>query len=110
MADGLLIFLHFIIILLAYSSPFWLDWRLIVLGVVLNWLQIAIFGGCVLSILQFKENRSFHVWYLTQLGFRVNPVKLDRFLRRYMPFIVVATAVLVQVVWKVRPLVNFFND
>jgi len=107
MANRLLIFVHFLIVVLAYSSPFWLDWRLVVAGVALNWLQIAIFGGCVLSILQFKENRSFHVWYLKQLGFRINPIKLDNFLRRYMPFIVIAIALLVQLVWQIKPLVSF---
>lgn len=105
MGNGVLIFFHFLIVLLAYSSPIWLDWRWVAVGIILNWLQIAFFGGCVLSILQFKENRSFHVWYLKTLGLPVNEQKLDRFLRRYMPFIVVAIALLVQLAFSLKPLI-----
>ncbi|MFZ2513224.1 MAG: hypothetical protein WAW63_02080 [Candidatus Saccharimonadales bacterium] len=70
---GLIIAVHTLLIIAAYSSPFWLDWRLILLGIIIYYTQLVIFGWCVLSTAQFGERRTFHEWYLAKLGFHPNP-------------------------------------
>jgi hypothetical protein len=98
---------HIVVILFAYSSPLWLDWKLITLGIALYYLQILIFGGCILSLAQFKgEKKSFHEWYLTQLGFSVDSKKLTFFLNKILPFIFLVTALILQVGLDMHPFVN----
>jgi len=102
-----IILAHIVVILFTYSSPFWLDWRLVATGIALYYLQIAIFGGCVLSLAQFKgEKISFHEWYLTKFGVRVNRKKLKFFLDRVLPFIFLALAIVNQLLFGLRPLVS----
>ena len=99
---------HISVILLAYSSPFWLDWRLLVLGIALYYLQIFIFGGCGLSLAQFKgEKKSFHQWYLEKLGFRPDPARLSFFLDRILPFILLGIALTYQLILGYRPFITF---
>lgn len=102
-----IILAHIVVILLAYSSPLWLNWRLIALGIALYYLQLALFGGCVLSLAQFKgEKISFHEWYLTKWGVRVNRKKLSFFLNRVLPFIILGLAILIQVPFRYVPLLS----
>jgi len=97
--------LHIIIILLAYSAPFWLDWRLVALGVVVNYIQILIIGGCVLSHAQFEDKgQTFHEWYLKKFGLKVNRKILNRVLRYVVPFVLLGSAVLIQVVFDIKVL------
>lgn len=60
-------FLHVLIILALYTSPFWLDWRLIIVYWLLNWLQVQMLGGCVVSQLQFKDkHEGFYRHYINK--------------------------------------------
>ena len=63
MKEKAIIVLHWLIAILAFFSFLWLDYKLIIVGILLYWLQIFIFGACVLSIAQFKTRES------TFLGF-----------------------------------------
>jgi hypothetical protein len=102
-----IIIAHILIILIAYSSPIWLDWRLVTLGIGLYYLQIAIFGGCLLSLGQFKgERKSFHEWYLTKLGLRVNRRKLTFFLNKIQPFLFLIAALIMQLGFGTHPLIT----
>jgi hypothetical protein len=103
-----IIILHAVIILLAYSSPFWLDWRLVALGIIANYIQILVVGGCVLSHAQFEDKgQSFHEWYLRKLGIKVNRRHLNFILRWIIPFVLLATAILFQVVAGVKVIASF---
>lgn len=98
MKKPFLVIAHILIIIAAYSSPFWLDWRIIALGVALYYIQLALFGGCLLSLAQFEgEKKSFHEWYLEKLGIIVNRRKLKFFLNQVLPFIILALGITVQV-------------
>lgn len=102
-----LIVTHTVIILLAYSSPFWLDWKLVLLGVALDYIQIIVAGGCVLSLAQFDDKQmTFHEWYLRKLGIRVNRPKFNFVLRYIVPLVILAAAVLFQVVANNRSLIT----
>lgn len=104
----IIVILHVIIIILAYTSPFWLDWRLVALGIIANYIQILIVGGCVLSHAQFEDKgQSFHEWYLKKFGLKVNRRILNVVLRWVIPFLLLAIAILFQVVAHVKVLVSF---
>ncbi len=106
----LVVILHILIILLVYSSPFWLDWKIIMLGVVLNFIQLLIVGGCVLSIAQFEDKQqTFHEWYLRKLGIKVNRRSFNFVLRYIVPFIILAIAILIQAVVHVQVLTRFWS-
>ena len=96
--------LHIVVILIAYSSPWWLDWRIVAVGVLAYYLQILIFKGCVLSLAQFKgEKKSFHEWYLTKLGLRVNRRKLRFFLDVILPPLFPIVGYIIQMIIGYRP-------
>jgi len=96
---------HIIIIVLAYSAPFWLDWRLVLVGVVLNYVQILIFKGCVLSHAQFEDKKqSFHEWYLRKLGLKPDRRVLNVVLRWIIPPVLLGLALIFQVVFNINVL------
>lgn len=99
--QSIIIIAHIVIIVLAYSSPFWLDWRLILVGVALNYIQILIFKGCVLSHAQFEDKKqSFHEWYLRKLGLKPNRQILNFSLRWIIPLVLLGFALVLQVILK----------
>lgn len=101
------ILLHIALIVMAYSSFVWLDWRLVVLGVGLYYIQLLVFGWCVLSLAQFdREKISFHEWYMTKLGIKVNRKRLNFALTWIIPFVIVALAVITQIVLHITPVVR----
>ncbi len=105
--NKIIIFLHTIIIILLYTSPFWLSWKLIALLIVLNYTQVLIFGGCVLTILQFNSTEmSFQEWLWSHLGLNINRRKFNRFLMWQLPFILLAVALAWQQLLSFKPLVH----
>ena len=104
----LIVITHAILIVLAYSAPFWLDWRLVLLGVIANYIQIFILGGCVLSHAQFEDKKqTFHEWYLRKLGFKPNRKVLNFSLRYVVPFVLLGLAIVFQILFQVKVLVSF---
>lgn len=87
--------LHFIIIVLAYSTPLWLDWRIIFIGVILYWLQILIFKACVLSIAEYKSTEvSFVGTYVNKIlaifGKEIATKHMKLFLNYILPIIILS--------------------
>ena len=104
----IIIVVHTVIILLAYSAPFWLDWRLVLAGAILNYIQILIFKGCVLSRAQFEDKtQTFHEWYLRKFGFKPHRSVLNFILRYVVPFVLLGIAVIFQLGLQVKVLVSF---
>ena len=61
--------LHAVILVAWYLSPLYLSWWYVALSVAVYYLQNWVFGGCVLSVLQFKRSdRGFFAHYLAKLG------------------------------------------
>lgn len=77
MKEKFLIIVHMIIALLAATSFIWLDYKILLICILLFWLQILIFGSCVLPIAQFKNkdkvfisiylNKALHHFNLKEL-------------------------------------------
>jgi hypothetical protein len=94
----------------AYTSPFWLDWRLIIAGLILYYLQIWIFGGCILTYAQYgKWNETFSgrlmIWIASKFGLNPKPSSIKRFLN-VLPFILIIIALIYQVLLKGPVLVS----
>ena len=103
-----IIVLHIVVILLAYSSPFWLDWKLVLVGVIVNYIQIAFLGGCVLSQAQFEDKKqTFHEWYLRKLGLKPNRKTLNFVLRYIMPFLLLGLSLVFQVLLQFKVITSF---
>ncbi len=89
---------HAVIMLAAYTSPLWLSWELIALGVILYWIQLLVFGGCILTIAQFNtKDESFSLHYFEKLtGLKVARQKAHFFMNYTLPVIFVLLAILLQ--------------
>lgn len=97
---GALFWLHLSTILVGYVSPFLFDWRIILVGIIIVYLQWLIFGNCVLTLLQFEADRndpSFHHYYLSRLGFRTNKRILWWYTGFVFPWLVFGGALVWQV-------------
>lgn len=103
---NILVPLHAILIIAAYTSPFWLDFRYIMAAVVLYWLQLAVFQHCVLSTAQFGDKETtFHEWYLAKIGIRPAHRTFKYILNVWVPIVLLALALVLQIALHVRPLV-----
>ena len=92
---GIIFWVHLLIILAIYSSPFWVDWKIIAVGIGVYYLQLILFKNCILTTLQFNEKErdtTFYSYYLTKLGFNINKTKLRLFLDYIMPWLILAVA------------------
>lgn len=110
MSKNLVIFLHLLIMIPAYTSPFWLDWRLIIAGVILYYIQIWIFGGCILTYAQYgKWNETFSgrsiIWLGSKLGLKWEMESVKKFLD-ILPPIYILISIIYQVVFHLPILVK----
>jgi hypothetical protein len=104
---GFIFWVHLILILIAYLSPFFFRWQLISLGVLLLFIQQIIFQGCLLTHAQFGKDpyMTFYYKYLTLLGFNVNKRKLKFLMAWIMPILVLLFALLWQIILNIKPLI-----
>jgi len=96
--------IHLILIIAAWTSPLWLDWRLILIGWLLYLLQLKIFGDCILTKKQFKTRKrsvTFYYYYLKKLGFKVSVEGVRKFIDRYSFPIILTLAIVLQEVVKI---------
>jgi hypothetical protein len=91
---------HATFILAFCLSPFLLNWRIIFVLIILYYLQLAILGNCILTMLQFKEKyrtTTFYSYVLELFGFRLDRHKVRIVVDYYLPWIVFLTALIYQV-------------
>ncbi len=102
---------HLLLLLTAYSSWLWVDYRIIILGVVVHLAILWVFRGCPLSHMQFPGDTSkrFYEWLLEKIGIVVRGERRRRlriFMMYILPLIIIVLAVLAQVHFSVVPLVR----
>jgi hypothetical protein len=69
---------HLLLIIAAWTSPFWLNWKIIILLYGLYLLQNIILGRCIISIAQFENNKeSFYSHYLHKAGISWTTKKIN---------------------------------
>ncbi|MFA6963504.1 MAG: hypothetical protein WC227_02200 [Patescibacteria group bacterium] len=111
MKKKFIIILHLFVMTLAYTSPFWLDWRLIIVGLLLYYLQIWIFGGCILTYAQHgRWDETFSgqsiVWLASKFGMKFRMKAVKKFLS-VLPPIFIAIAIVYQILFHGSVLVLF---
>ncbi len=103
---GFIFWVHLILIILVWTSPFWLNWKLIFLFIVLYYIQLIIFKDCILTKKQFKtktRSTTFYYYYLTKIGFKLKIEKVRKFVDYYAPWIIFSFALILQEVLKLNP-------
>lgn len=104
-------YLHWAVIIFAYTAFIWLDWRLLLIGVLIYWLQILVFKACVLSIAQYGDKEtSFVATHLNNLlrrfGWELPAKNIRFFLDWILPIIFLASGYVLQNYFNVIPLVK----
>ncbi len=104
---GFIFWLHLVLVLFAYFSPFLFNWKIIIVATILLFIQYSLIGGCVLNKVQFDNTKdiTFLYPYLTMLGLKLNPYKFRIFIRYILPFILLFIAIIWQLVLKKSPLI-----
>lgn len=99
MRNTLLSLVHFVVIVAALSSPLWLAWQGILVGVILYYIQLIMVGSCLLSLAQFgrsDKDISFWVYMLEVLGFRIHRVFVNRFVDFVLPWLILIIAFIIK--------------
>ncbi len=104
---GLVFWIHLILVLFAYLSPFLFNWKLIILGIIILFIQYSLIGGCILNKIQFDNTRDvvFLYPYLKMLGLNLDAYKFKIFIRYCLPFILLLIAIIWQVLLNKTPLI-----
>ena len=92
MLKRLIIFIHLLLEMLAWTSFVWLSWKYIALIGLVHICMLATCNGWILSHYQFKdkekENTKFYEWCLSKVGIKnYNRKKLFIFMRYYLPLL-----------------------
>ena len=106
---GPFFWLHLFLELVFIVSPFLFSWKLILLGVILLELQFVIFDGCLINKLHFSKDKEavFLYPYLKMLGVDISYQNVKMLMRYVVPVVILAVAILWQIVMKNVPIVNF---
>jgi len=108
----LLPFAHGVLLFASLLSPFWADWKIVLVGFILYEIQKLILNGCVLSFAQFgrengKPKYHFTPYYLKKIfnlkaSDRVITIYLDYLLAPLVPIV----AIILQISFGFKPLIT----
>lgn len=96
---GYVFWLHLVLIVAALSSPFWLSWKLILVGIIILHIQWFALGGCYLTHIETNKDpqSTFYYHYLSKIFSKINK-KYTRFIVRYvLPVLILGLALVVQI-------------
>ena len=102
-----IVWFHLIQIIFVWFTPVLLSWYIIVLFILLNYLQIALLGDCVLTRIQFgrKNRKAYYTFVLEKLGFKPDNKKVTFFVINVKPYILLVLSLIWQIVLKNKPLI-----
>jgi len=107
MRKKVLFWIHVLTIFVFILSPFLFNWKIILLGIFLYYIQIFFLGNCILTTLQFgkkKKDKSFYHYLLTKIGINLNENKVNFFIIYIKPWILFLFALVLQIILKFSPL------
>jgi len=93
---------HILLAFLAVTSPFWLDWKIVFLGLALYGLQLVTFKGCILTNIQFKggitkkTDGSIYTFWAEKLGFKPNRKKLNF----VVDYLMTPAVLIITIIWQ----------
>lgn len=105
--ESLLYYIHLIIFTLAILSPVLFSYKIVFLGVVLNYVQLFLFKGCILSRAQYKDSDSWFVYDLIlKLGFRPDKKHFGFFGKFILPPLILIIAIMLQIGFDFTPILS----
>lgn len=108
----IVIAIHFLLTIIAWTSFLWLDWLFIAILSLAHIIMLKIGNGCFMSHYQFKDketnNTHFYEWWLGLLGLKnYNREKLRIFMTYIVPLIIVIIGIILQDILKIiTPLIQ----
>ncbi len=99
MKNSFYFWFHIFVILIIWSSIFWVNWMIILLFICLYYVQLLVFGNCLLTIRQFNSKNKYasvYAFTLKKLGFKINQKKVSNFVDFVLPWIILLLAVIWQ--------------
>jgi len=98
---GFYFWIHLILVFLIWTSPFYLNWKIILIFVGIFYLQLGIYGDCILNKKQFRtkfQRTTIFIQILEKLGFEINRKRMIFISDYFLPWIVFGFAVFWQVI------------
>jgi hypothetical protein len=102
---GSIFWFHLGVNLVLIFSWLLFSWWIIILGSLVLQLQYKIFGGCILSRMEFGKKRDCMVYYLNKWGFVKDMKKSKRFVELYLHIIVIILSLILQIALGFSPIV-----
>ena len=96
---------HLILTLIFLLSWLFFSWYIVLIGEIILQLQYWLLKGCVLSQAEFGNEEACIPYYLFKWKIIKNKKKTLIFFRYYVPLIVIALALILQLVFKISPLI-----
>src|SRR5574340_1179463 len=105
---GIVFWIHLFFIILAYSSPLWLDWRVITAGIIILQIQFIVIEGCILTQMEAGKDRdmTFGYYYLSKIFPKLNKVKTKFFIRYIISVTIFLTAFILQYYFHYQPAIK----
>ena len=88
-------FIHLLAIIVAWTGPFLISWKIMVPVYILVSVQFIVFKSCLMNKHHGLDESNDHTFYaeiLELMGFRPNRRKLKTFIREYLNVILIATS------------------
>ena len=104
---------HLLIVILAATSWLWVDYRVLAIVALAQFVVTGITHGCPLTHAQFTDDQDalFTEWWLAKLGVKFTTAKgkkaLYRVMRYVVPVVFILLAVLLQMVFGLEPLLRW---
>lgn len=106
---GFLFWFHLILIIPAYISPLWLDWKFILIAVIGLQAYYSIRGGCDLTFWELGNNTdtTFVWYYLKKIFPNLSQKRTKFFIRIILPIVLVLVSFITQYLFQYQPFVSF---
>jgi len=107
---GLIFWIHLFLIIFSYLSFLYIDWKIIVLVVLLLQIYYLLRGGCDLTFSEFgnDKNITFVWYYLSKLFPNLNQKTTKIFIRYVLPIFLILVSFLLQKIFDYTPLIKFY--
>jgi len=106
---GLWFWVHLSVLILALLSPLLVDWKFIILGIIILEIQFRAIGGCVLTHWEMGKdtNQTFILHYLKKIFPNLNTQKVGFVIRVIMPIFITVMGIILQIKLGFKPYINF---
>ncbi|MFH0890813.1 MAG: hypothetical protein V1856_02160 [Candidatus Liptonbacteria bacterium] len=92
---GLIFWFHLVIIVLIWTSPFWLSWKIILFIIFLYYFQLWLIGDCILTKWQFQtktRSKTFYSHLLQKMKVSASETKVRIFVDYVLPWLILGFA------------------